>query len=67
MSPLWPERWWEIAFLAIIPGLLLVVCFGWLVYLARGRRAVRFTLSGLGLRLTLDSAEHRVMEDFPTE
>lgn len=50
----------DLAFWLIIPALLLVLFFAWLIYLGRGARSTRITLSGLGISLSIDSARHPV-------
>lgn len=46
----------ELAFWLFIPGLLLVLLFAWLIFAFRGTRNTRFTISGLGLSLSIDSS-----------
>lgn len=47
----------DIAFWIAIPGAFIVLFFAWLMYIGRGRRATKFTLSGMGISVSIDSQE----------
>lgn len=48
----------DLTFWLVIPALLLVLFFAWLIFISRGARSTRISLSGLGISLTIDSAKH---------
>jgi len=58
-----PDKWWEIALLACLPGLFLLLVFCWLIYLGRGKRAVSLDVSVLGLTLKIGSREQMSRSD----
>lgn len=47
----------DLAFWLLIPGLMLVLLFAWLIYLGRGKRTTAISLSGLGITLSINSAQ----------
>lgn len=47
----------DLAFWLLIPGLTLVLLFAWLIYLGRGKRTTAISLSGLGITLSINSAQ----------
>lgn len=47
----------DLVFWLVIPALLLVLLFAWLIFISRGARSTRISLSGLGISLTIDSAK----------
>lgn len=52
-----PTNWWEVAFLACLPLLALILIFAWLIFVTRGRRAINIDLSGFGVTLRLGSSD----------
>lgn len=45
----------DLVFWLVIPALLLVLFFAWLIFVSRGARSTRISLSGLGISLIIDS------------
>lgn len=47
----------DLAFWLLIPGLVTVMLFAWLIYLGRGKRTTVISMSGLGITLSINSAQ----------
>lgn len=46
----------SLAFWLFVPGLFLVLFFGWLVYVGRGKRNTKFEIQGFGVSIAFDSS-----------
>lgn len=51
-----PANLTDVAFLVILPVLVVILLFALVLYLSRGRRRISFNLSGFGVRLSVDSS-----------
>lgn len=52
----------DLAFWLLIPGLLLILLFAWLIYLGRGKRTTAISLSGLGITVSINSAQYEPLK-----
>lgn len=52
----------DLAFWLLIPGLMLILLFTWLIYLGRGKRTTVISLSGLGITLSINSTQHEPLK-----
>lgn len=53
----------DLTFWLLIPGLVAVLLFAWLIYLGRGKRTTAISLSGLGITLSINSAQEEPSEE----
>lgn len=53
----------DLTFWLLIPGLVVVLLFAWLIYLGRGKRSTAIALSGLGITLSISSVQNEPPEE----
>lgn len=54
----------EILFYIALSALALVLCIAWLVYAARGRRALKISFKGFGMSISINSSAR---DELPTD
>jgi len=50
----------------LLPLVAILLLFGWLVYLAHGKRAFKINLEGFGMKISVDAAR-AAMDSAPAE
>lgn len=51
------SQWWNVAMIGYAIIVYIVLFFCWLVYVSRGRRAVVAEFKGLGLQISINTAD----------